>query len=151
MSDQKIPAVVVSGRSADMGESLSAIRQFVSSASQQAGLDKQAVYKLTLAVDEIAANIFIYGYRDTVPDAKIGIAGQISDGLLTVRLEDSAPAFDPVEHLKTAEFDLDVPIDERIPGGLGIKLAIDNVDAFRYEYLDGRNCNIFMMKRPGKL
>ena len=150
MSDQKIPAVVVSGKSADMGESLSAIRQFVSSASQQAGLDKQAVYKLTLAVDEIAANIFIYGYRDTVPDAKIGIEGLINDGLLTVRLEDSAPAFDPVKHLKSAEFDLEVPIDERIPGGLGIKLALDNVDAFRYEYHNGRNCNIFMMKRPAQ-
>lgn len=152
MSDLKIPAVIVSGKSADMGESLSAIRQFVGSASQQAGLDKQAIYKLTLAVDEIAANIFIYGYRDAYPDAKIGIDGLVSDGLLTVRLEDSAPAFDPVAHLKSSEFDLEQPIDERIPGGLGIKLAIDNVDEFRYEYKNGRNCNIFIMKRqkPGQ-
>lgn len=147
MSEQKIPGIIVSGRSADMGESLSALRQYVSSASQQAGLDKQAAYKLTLAVDEIAANIFIYGYRDAIPDAKIGIGGVISDDVLTVRLEDSAPPFDPVAHLKAADFDLDAPIDIRIPGGLGIKLAIENVDDFRYVYENEHNCNIFVMKR----
>lgn len=134
-----------------MGESLSAIRQFVGSASQGAGLDKQAVYKLTLAVDEIAANIFIYGYRDAFPNATIGVEGTITDSLLIVQLEDSAPAFDPVAHLKSAEFDLEQPLEDRIPGGLGIKLALDNVDDFRYEYRNGHNCNIFMMRRqkPG--
>ncbi len=147
MSELKIPAIIVSGKSANMGESLSAIRQFVSNASQQAGLDKPAVYKLTLAVDEIAANIFIYGYKDAVPDAKIGIEGLITEASLTIRLEDSAPAFDPIAHLKSTEFDLDADIGDRIPGGLGIKLAADNVDEFRYEYRNGRNCNIFIMKR----
>lgn len=145
MPDQMIPAVVVSGRSADMGDSLSAIRQYTSNACRLVSLGKQAEYKLILAVDEIAANIFIYGYRDAVPEAEIRISGQIADGFLAIRLEDCAPAFDPVEHLKQASFDLETPLEERIPGGLGIKLAIDNVDAFRYEYVDGRNCNIFMM------
>ncbi len=150
MPDQTIPEVVVSGRSADMGDALSAIRQYTSLACRRVALDKQAEYKLILAVDEIAANIFIYGYRDAVPDAEIRIAGQITDGFLAIRLEDRAPAFDPLEHLKHASFDLETPLEERIPGGLGIKLAIDNVDAFRYEYIDGRNCNIFMMKLAAK-
>lgn len=146
MPNQRIPKVVVSGRSADMGESLSLIRKFVNDASKLAGLTRQADYKLTLAVDEIAANIFIYGYRDAVPDARIEIEGHVDDTHLTIRLEDTAPAFDPLVYLSNTTFDLDIPIVERIPGGLGIKLAIDNVDAFRYEYLNGRNCNIFMMK-----
>lgn len=145
MSDVKIPAIIVSGQTAQMGESLSAIRQFITNAAQQAGLDKQATYRLILAVDEIATNIFTYGYRDEHPDPKIRIHAVVSDASLTVTLEDSAGEFDPSKHQVKDE--LGSNIEDRTIGGLGVYLALSNVDDFRYERIDGRNCNSFTMKR----
>jgi anti-sigma regulatory factor (Ser/Thr protein kinase) len=37
---------------------------------------------------------------------------------------------------------------ERPIGGLGIFLAMENVDRFDYEFVGGRNRNIFFVKRP---
>ena len=130
---------------ANMGESLSAIRQFVTDASQQAGLDKQAMYRLILAVDEIATNIFTYGYSESHPDPRIDVHAGITDGLLTIALEDDAPPFNPTEH--QVRDDLESDLDQRSIGGLGVYLALNNVDGFEYEYANGRNRNIFMMKR----
>ena len=145
MSNVKIPAIIVSGKTAQMGESLSAIRQFVTTASQQAGLDKQAMYRLILAVDEIATNIFSYGYKDGHPDPKINIHALITDDGLTVTLEDFSAEFDPTSHQVKDELEND--LDERTIGGLGVYLALSNVDSFTYERVDGRNCNNFTMKR----
>lgn len=145
MSDPNIPTLVVSGKMANMGESLSAIRQFVTDASQQAGLDKQAMYRLILAVDEIATNIFTYGYKDANSDPRIDVHAKITDGTLMIALEDDAPAFDPTEH--QVSDDLDSDLDQRSIGGLGVYLALNNVDGFQYEHANGRNRNIFMMKR----
>lgn len=145
MSDPNRSRLVVSGKMANMGESLSAIRQFVTDASQQAGLDKQAMYRLILAVDEIATNIFTYGYKDSENEPTIDVHASISDGLLTIALEDDAPKFDPTEH--QVRDDLESDLDQRSIGGLGVYLALNNVDGFEYEYANGRNRNVFMMKR----
>jgi anti-sigma regulatory factor (Ser/Thr protein kinase) len=42
--------------------------------------------------------------------------------------------------------DLSRPLDERAIGGLGIYLAMSNVDRFDYRHEDGRNINLFVLK-----
>lgn len=129
-------------------DSLESIRKYVTEQAKVAGLDKKSVYKLTLAVDEIASNIINYGY------VKHGLAGDIvlnsklTDAELIVTLEDSAVPYDPRETEVDAENEIAKPLDDRGIGGLGIFLAVNGVDRFDYEYVNDRNRNIFAMRRP---
>jgi serine/threonine-protein kinase RsbW len=46
------------------------------------------------------------------------------------------------------EEELDLPLEEREIGGLGVMLAREGVDDFRYERIDGRNRTMIVVNRP---
>ena len=73
------------------------------------------------------------------------VRAKITAHALTITLEDTAVPFDPRRLTRPEQIDL--PLAERPMGGLGIFLAIENVDEFRYEYVDGHNRNIFVVNR----
>lgn len=123
-------------------ESLDSIAQFILALGEKVGLDQRKVYKLRLAVDELATNIIVYGYQDVEPQGKIKIEAQWDDSALTVILEDKAPAFDPSQNWEQAELLLSMPVAERPIGGLGIYLAVDGVDRFSYERVGDCNRSI---------
>ena len=126
-------------------DSLSLIRNYARAAAVEAGLDKKRTYRLELAVDEIATNIVNHGYLEAGLMGDVVARATIDAHALTITLEDTAVPFDP-GRLKRPE-QIDLPIAERPIGGLGVFLAIENVDEFRYEYVDGHNRNIFVVKR----
>jgi serine/threonine-protein kinase RsbW len=128
--------------------SLDAIGNFVLEQARLAGLDKHATYQLRLAVDELVTNSITYGYQNNSLSGDIAISAKIEDHALTVVIEDSAPAFDPLQRdLEQVEDDFDKPLDDRPIGGLGIFFVRKAVDDFRYERRDGRNCNILTVFR----
>jgi anti-sigma regulatory factor (Ser/Thr protein kinase) len=127
-------------------DSLAELRSYVKEAAGDAGIDEARAYKLQLAVDEIATNTILYGYKDVGASAVISIGGEIRDGTLVITLEDHAQAFDPrTMHMPDAE-DLAKPLEERAIGGLGIFLAIQGVDRFDYRRESDRNLNIFEVR-----
>ncbi len=127
-------------------ESLGSIRKFLTEASESAGLDKKQTYNLCLAVDEVAANIILYGYEGSGLTGVMDVHVQTSDSELKVTLEDDSPRYDPQQQELPGEQDLEKPLDERPIGGLGLVLAITSVDEFKYEYVNGRNRNIFVVR-----
>jgi len=128
-------------------ESLGSIADFIRKVSATAGLDKKTFYHLRLAVDEIATNAILHGYRKAGVAGDIKLTADIKDDTLTILLEDTAPAYDPLETHTEAQDALDEALEERPVGGLGVYLAIKSVDHFQYERVHGRNRNIFVMKR----
>ena len=110
-----------------------------------AGIAKSAAYRLRLAVDEIATNCIVHGYDEAGLEGMIYLGGTIDDKTLTVYVEDTALPYDPRQ--TPAPDDLDVPLEEREIGGLGVFLALRGVDQFLYEHADGRNRSIFIMNR----
>ncbi|WP_063753328.1 anti-sigma regulatory factor [Streptomyces sp. NRRL S-87] len=114
---------------------LADIAAFVLGLADQAGLGKRATYRLRLAVDELATNIVTHGYRGG--DGRITVRGRAGAGRVRVRLEDTAPAFDPVAGCLPPA--TGVPPERRRVGGLGIHLALTSVDEFGYVRSDGRN------------
>lgn len=126
-------------------DSLKTIRDYVMAEAAQFGLGQQAAYRLALAVDEIATNIINYGYEGR--GGPIRLTSDVHHDRLRIVLEDESPRYDPRERPKPES--LDAPLDERPIGGLGIYLALNGVDQFDYEYVDGKNRNIFIMNRPG--
>ncbi|MFZ2358665.1 MAG: anti-sigma regulatory factor [Anaerolineae bacterium] len=126
-------------------ESLGPIREFVRSKAAEAGLDKKRAYRLQLAVDEIASNIALHGYQEQGLAGDIAVQAEIGSDGLTITLVDSAVPYDPYSRVLPS--DLDAPLQDRAIGGLGVYLAINNVDQFLYRFDDGHNHNIFVALR----
>ncbi|MFE3559595.1 ATP-binding protein [Streptomyces sp. NPDC059193] len=121
------------------------IASFVLRLAGRAGLDKGSAYRLRLAVDELATNIVMHGYRGG--DGRITVRGRSGPGGVRITIEDTAPAFDPVEgRLPPAP---GVPPEDRRIGGLGIHLALTSVDEFSYVHRDGRNISALTVKAEG--
>jgi serine/threonine-protein kinase RsbW len=145
MNIPTVESIVVSGDPNELSESLSTIRNYVMSASQAANLDKQAANRLRLAIDEVATNIIEYGYGRAGLQGQVKLSTAIDPDKLVLTLEDTAIAFNPHQHAMPTDFD--APPDERPIGGLGVFLAMKNVDAWDYEYVNNSNINRFTMKR----
>ena len=127
-------------------DSLDELRDYIGELAKKAGLVKKSTYSLKLAIDEIATNIILYGYERTGLKADFIVLSEITEDKLTVILEDVAAAFDPLSREMPDHEDLTMALEEREIGGLGIFLTINGVDDFSYEYKDGKNRNIFIMK-----
>jgi anti-sigma regulatory factor (Ser/Thr protein kinase) len=60
----------------------------------------------------------------------------VSQGEAVIRVEDSAPAFNP---LQAAAPNLNLPLELKQPGGLGIHLVRKVMDALDYEFIGDKN------------
>jgi serine/threonine-protein kinase RsbW len=127
-------------------ESLAEIRRFVKDAAGRAGIDDAKNYQLQLAVDEIATNIILYGYKDAGDGAVISIGAEMTGDALVITLKDQSSPFDPRTMQTPEAQDLARPLEERKVGGLGIFLALQGVDRFDYRHEGGSNLNIFEVR-----
>lgn len=130
-------------------DSLVTIGKYVLTAAAAAGLDKKATYRLRLAVDEIATNIITHGYEEANLEGVIKVGADLDETALTVILEDTGMPYIP--GLVSTRDDLHLPLEKREIGGLGVYLAIQGVDKFHYERLEGRNRHTFSVNRPPNL
>jgi serine/threonine-protein kinase RsbW len=123
--------------------SLSLIADYVMSAAKLAGLDKKTAYRLRLAIDELATNIIVHGYEEAKISGNIDIHATLDEKSLTLFVEDTGDRFDPTK--AALPDNLDQPLEERTPGGLGVYLTIQGVDRFIYERIGDHNRNIFVV------
>jgi serine/threonine-protein kinase RsbW len=126
-------------------DSLGSIAEYVMAAAASAGLEKRASYRLRLAVDEIATNIIVHGYANAEHQGMLEIRADIDDKALTIVIDDTGVTYDPRQ---APTPDINLPLDQRPIGGLGVYLAMRNVDEFVYEHLGDRNRSIFKMYLP---
>jgi serine/threonine-protein kinase RsbW len=106
---------------------LSAIRDFVFEQARSAGATSVEVDSLIQAVDEAAANVIIHGYKDGPGEILITINTSLD--IITVTLQDNAPSFDPT---KAPPPNINLPLEQRPVGGLGIHLIRHCVDELEY-------------------
>jgi anti-sigma regulatory factor (Ser/Thr protein kinase) len=126
-------------------DSLKSIAEYVMAASAAAGLDKKASYYLRLAVDEIATNIITHGYAEMDNKGVLDLQAEIDEKTATIIIEDTGIPYDPRQ--APIPDSLNQPLEKRKIGGLGVYLALRNVDKFLYERVGNRNRNIFVMNR----
>jgi len=93
------------------------------------------VYAVNMAVEEMVSNIIKYGYDDAGPH-EIAVRVACEPNVVTVTLEDDGHEFDPLS--RTAP-DVDLPVEERQIGGLGIFLVRKLCADMQYHRVDGRN------------
>lgn len=119
-------------------DTLDLIGKHILEVAQTAGIPKKKAYKLRLAVDELATNIINYGYADAPENREITIKSEVNGDNLKVTMIDTGKSYDP----RDRQFDesvLSLPAEERAIGGLGIFLALQSVDEFTYETVEGNN------------
>lgn len=90
---------------------------------------------LNLVLDELVSNVIKYGYDDQALH-EIQVTIEIQGDLLTVSVEDDGKPFNPIEAPLP---NLDLPIEERPIGGLGVLLIRSLVDVVDYRRERGRN------------
>ena len=113
-------------------DSVAEVWRWVVALGREAGLGKDESYRLRLATEEIVANVVAHGYHADRPEQPGG-----SPPTFELRWGSDPRPFDPTA--AAPPDDLEVPLDRRSPGGLGIHLVRSSLDEFRYRR-DGR-CN----------
>jgi len=141
----KLDPLTVPGRPEYLGQLL----DYVAWAAAAFGLDESAIYRLSLAVDEIATNIVLYSYEKAGIAGDLTIRAEIEAAELKIALEDSGAPFDPRQAPQPD--DLDRPLEERGVGGLGIYLALWAASAtgaeFAYERAGRLNRSLFIVRK----
>lgn len=124
--------------------SLDQVVSYVHSLCQLGQLTEKQAYTLRLAAEELVVNIINHGHPDTPGQLKV--VGGVGPGEVWLQMIDSAGPFDPTAY----DIDIDVnrPLHEREPGGLGIYLARSMVDEIAYEYKAGCNHTTISVNRP---
>lgn len=123
------------GRSND---SLSAIYEFAEGVLAANEVSDAARFSVHLALEELFVNMVKYN-----PEAKsdIDLEITVADNKATVILTEYGVAeFDVTVPKKV---DINAPLEERTPGGLGVYLIQNLADSLEYEYGDGRSRVIF--------
>jgi len=123
-------------------KNLSSIRDFVKKSAESAGLNKDGVLEICLAVDEACANIINHGYKNE--NGEIVVSAIHDESKLTICLSDNAQPFNPLEEAVSA--DLDAPLNERILGGMGVLLVKQSTDEVEYRRPIGGGNKLIMTK-----
>lgn len=126
---------------------LKVITEYVVKIGKMANLDKKKLYKLRLAIDELATNIINYAYSEKDSNGDIIIESEISESSIVFKIIDRGIAFDPTSKVESEIETINIPLEERQIGGLGIFLAFDGVDEFSYQRIDNKNINTLTIFR----
>ncbi|MCH7770872.1 MAG: ATP-binding protein [Bacteroidetes bacterium] len=124
-------------------ENLSLIRDFVSSKTSDAGLAKDEIENVMLAVDEACTNIIKHAY-DSFPDGEIVIKLEYNSDKLLVTIIDHGSTFDPNG---IPDPDLQKYYRDGRVGGLGMFLMKTLMDDVKYITVPGKYNQVLLSKR----
>src|SRR5438105_4757572 len=96
-------------------------------------LTTDAVMTVTLVLDEIVANVIRHG-QPGEHDTAVSLS--LDGDRLTIDVTDAGIPFNPVD---APPANLDVPIEQRRPGGLGIHIVKTIAETVAYRRLHDRN------------
>ncbi len=116
-------------------EELARLSEFVQSFFEDHALPPDPVGDCELALEEVFVNIVRYAFPAGGAHW-IDINANLLNDVVTIVIEDEGVAFNPLE----AELvNLDLPLEEREAGGLGLHLVKGVMDELEYAHVNGRN------------
>lgn len=126
-------------------EELSELFRFLDACLDEHAVDEHTAFAARLALEEVFTNMVKYS-----TSSSDSISVEIdSDGRdLVLRLQDyDADPFDPTAHPAP---DLQAPLSERRPGGLGLHLVRNLADLFEHQHVDGSNVVTLRIRMTGE-
>jgi len=119
-------------------DSLTAIYEYAEEVLSAHKVADAARFSVHLALEELFVNMVKY---NPDVDSDIDIEATVAADKVTVTLtEYGVPEFDVTA---PRDVDVDAPLAERTPGGLGVYLIQNLADSLDYEYGDGQSRVIF--------
>jgi serine/threonine-protein kinase RsbW len=106
------------------------------------GLDSGLRNVVDLAIEELFVNMVTYN-TESNEDILIGMLPH-EFGLEVSLTDYNVERFDPTS---AATVDVEAPLDERTPGGLGVYLVMKMVDSIHYEYRNRQSRITFIVDR----
>ncbi|MDR1953000.1 MAG: SpoIIE family protein phosphatase [Clostridiales Family XIII bacterium] len=124
-------------------KNLERVLDFITAPLRERGINEGFISQVELAVEEVFVNIVHYAYAPRRGSAKIKL---FCGENMTLIFEDGGAPFNP---LSAVEPDIDLPINRRKIGGLGIFMTKKIMDSVMYRYEDGKNVLTISKKPPG--
>jgi anti-sigma regulatory factor (Ser/Thr protein kinase) len=113
--------------------------------SASEGLEETVRQAAELSLDELLTNTISYGYSDS-EQHEIQIDIEVHDNMLKVIVQDDGVAFNPFDQEAP---NLNMHIDERDLGGVGIHLVKEFMDDCTYQRVGQRNV-VTLLKALGQ-
>lgn len=118
-------------------EELKKIPKFLEEVKERFSISKEIIDQFDLILDERLINIINDGYnRDPNHWIKLKFYESEDKKQIILKIIDEGTPFNPLEYPKP---DLDVPIEERKIGDLGIYIVLQSVDDVQYERVNNQN------------
>ncbi|MBP3217067.1 MAG: SpoIIE family protein phosphatase, partial [Lachnospiraceae bacterium] len=117
-------------------ENIAAATDFVAGELEQMDCPFRALSQISVAIDEIFANIAMYAYPDKKGKLTVGVQPIMEPYGVEIIFRDHGVPFNP---MSAKEPDTTLSAEEREIGGLGIFLVRKTMDKVEYEYRDGEN------------
>ena len=117
-------------------DNLDAVNLFVHKFIEQFEISKSTLMQLDLVVEEIFVNIASYAYSPNTGLVKILLNIETAPLAISLTFIDSGIPYNPLEK---SDPDINLSVDDRQIGGLGIFLTKNFVDDISYQFLDGQN------------
>ena len=105
------------------------------------GIDPALRTAVDLCIEELFVNMVTYN-KETSSEILVEMS-PIPGGLEVSLTDFDVERFDPTEN---REVDVDAPLAQRTPGGLGVYLVLKMVDSIHYEYHDRQSKITFQIK-----
>jgi sigma-B regulation protein RsbU (phosphoserine phosphatase) len=115
---------------------LERLAELVDGFVEKHGLPEKLAFNLNVCLDELITNIISYGYEDEEPH-EIGVEFVYDGREFVTRIFDDAKQYNPFTEAPVPDLDLDV--EDRPIGGLGVFLVKEFMDETDYTHADGRN------------
>lgn len=122
--------------------SLAPLFEFANEAAQRYAFGEDVLYAVNLAIEEIFTNMVKYGGGDATISALIEVRGR------EVVVELVHPGAVPFDVTASGEVDVSRPLDERLPGGIGLFLVHRVMDDVTYQHENGA-AHVTLKKRLG--
>ena len=125
-------------------DSLSPLYEFTEEILEAHDIAEGIRFPVHLAIEELFVNMVKYNPGIST-DIQVDVTLKVDQEVCVSLVDDGGVEFDVTA---ARPVNIDAPLEDRIPGGLGIHLIQNLVDTLEYEYQDGRGEVIFT-KRSG--
>jgi len=112
------------------------LNQMVRQFGQWHGVPDEAVFVISLSLDELVTNIVVHASKRDPKAHEILLRLHIENQEMKAEIEDDGCAFNPLE---MPELDLETSLKDREIGGMGIHLARTLMDCIHYSRIGRRN------------
>jgi len=123
-------------------DAVAEIVAFTAQVFARRGFDRELLPAVDFAIEELFTNSVKYGAGSMAPVA-IGIGG-IPGGVQVTLVDTDVPLFDIT---RAPDADVTLPLDQRVPGGLGLHLTRRLVDDIEYSYSPERRESRIMFRK----